>query len=447
MTKLWCELVSSTSSSMQLPKPIATQLRFSFAASLALLILNLTLPILQFAHATDVDSIVHEDHNHPLRPSLWIEGDQTIDLGWEHSEEGIDYEPEFAGIDRGIIGRRASDFIILGNNAALPKNIKPGEKQYWVFPNETLWQSPSPAPTGVLSPDGWKRSTADSIDSRIRVGMEHWHPPHIDDWETELSRRQALSTRVRTLYITLNTCLQPSANSTNPIGSPPQLLMYVSQSDRNQRPGGPDVKDSDQQLVPVQGGYANYTVNATAAVYIGVAAPNNTDFVGIWNYELAASIDAPYHPLPSEHQNLFFVDSDTNSALLVTTNMTQTEPDDPLYQKWMTTPPLFSMFAHNENDSAIKGLENSYCGLKHNAQILANKNGQNTGRVDVGITNRGPGNKPKEQFHIKSLNGSSTYYGFLAMDGNLTHEGGGVVGGGGKVWKAMNFSTKAGTFG
>lgn len=432
---------------MQLPKPIATQLRFSFAASLALLILNPALPILHFAHATDADSIVHEDHNHPLRPSLRIEGDQTIDLGWEHSEDGGDYEPEFTGIDRGIIGRAAPEIILLGNNAPLPKNIKPGEKQYWVFPNETLWHSPSPAPTGVLLPDGWKRSTADNIDSRIREGMKDWHPPHIDEWETELARRQALSTRVRTLYITLNTCLQPSANSTNPIGSPPQLQMYVSLSDRNQRPGGPDVKDSDQVLVPVQGGYANHTVNATAAVYVGVAAPNNTDFVGIWNYELAASIDAPYHSYASEHQNLFFVDSDTNSALFVTTNMTQTDSNDPLYQKWMTAPPPFSMFAHNENDSSIKGLENSYCGLKQNAQILANKNGQNTGRVDVGMTNRGPGNKPKEQFHIKSLNGSSTYYGFLAMDGNLTHEGGGVVGGGGKVWKAMNFSTKAGTFG
>ena len=429
---------------MQLPKLISTQSRFSFAVSLALSVLNLALPILQLAHATGTDSIIPGDHNHPLRPNSQIEGVHSNDLDSDQVEEITDYEPVFAGIDRGIIGRASPEIAVLGNNAAKPRNIQPGEKQYWVFPNETLWGSFSPAPTGALSPEGWKRSMAND-NSRIQNGVEDSQLPHVDGRETELTRRQAPNTRVRILYVTLNTCLQPSANSTNPTGPPPQLQMYVSLSDRNQRPGGPDVKDSDQQQVSVQGGYANLTVNASAAVYIGVAAPNNTDFIGIWNYELAASIDAPYHSYASEHQNLFFIDSDTDSALLVTSNMTQADSDDPLYQKWMTTPPPFSMFAHNENDSAIKGLENSYCGLKHNAQLVANKNGQNTSRVDVGMTNRGPGNKPKEQFHIKSLNGSSTYYGFLAMDGNSTREGGGVVGGGGKVWKAMNFSTKSGT--
>ena len=431
---------------MQPFKLSENQSRFTtcLAPSLTFLIGYLALFNLQLAHATETGSITHEDHNHPLLPNLRIEIDQSNNLGWQQSEGSSDYEPEFAGIDRGIIGRASPEITILGNNAARPRNIQPGEKQYWVFPNETLWGSLLPTPTGVLSPDGWKRNAADDNDSRIPVEGEDWHLPQADQRRTELSRRQALSTGVRTLYVTLNTCLQPSANSTDPIGPPPQLEMYVSLSDRNQRPGGPDVKDSAQQQVPVQGGFGNLTVNATAAVYIGVAAPNNTDFVGIWNYEVAASIDAPYHSYASEHQNIFFIDSDTDSALLVTSNMTQANPDDPLYSKWMTTPPPFGMFAHNENDSAIKGLENSYCGLRHNAQIVANKNGQNTSRVDLGMTTRGPGSKPKEQFHIKSLNGSSTYYGFLAMDGNLTHAGEGVVGGGGKVWKAMNFSTKSG---
>lgn len=435
------------SSSMKLFNLLAIQSRFtaSFATSLSFLIGYLLLSSLQIAHATEGASIIHEDHNHPLLLNLRIEGEHTTSLDWQQDEGSSDYEPEFAGIDRGIIGRALPEITVLGNNAVRPRNILPGDKQYWVFPNETLWGSLSPAPSGVLSPEGWKRTTGDHNDSRIRTGAEGWYLPHADEVETELSRRQASTNRIRTLYVTLNTCLQPSSNSTDPIGPPPQLQLYVSLSDRNQRPGGPDVKDSDQQQVAVQGGYANLTVNATAAVYIGVAASNITDFAGIWNYELAASIDAPYHSYASERQNLFFIDSDTDSALLVTSNLTQASSDDPLYQKWMTTSPPFSMFAHNENDTAIKGLENSYCGLKHNAQIVANKNGQDTGRVDVGMTTRGPGKKPKEQFHIKGLNGSSTYYGFLAMDGNMTHEGGGVVGGGGKVWKAMNFSTKSGT--
>ena len=431
---------------MQLRNLIAARSRLLFAASLAFILLHLTLSNLPRAHATEADSIAHEDHNHPLRPNVQIKADHTNDLGWEEIEEGSDYEPDFAGVDRGIIGRASPDITILGNNVAQPKNILPGEKQYWVFPNETLWGSLSPAPTGLLSPEGWKRSTADDDDdSRTGMEVENWHSPDIAERETDLNRRQATNPKVRTLYVTLNTCLQPSANSTNAIGPPPQLQMYVSLSDRNQRPGGPDVTDPDQQQVPVQGGFANLTVNATAVVYIGVAAPNNTDFTGIWNYELAASIDGPYHSYASEHQNLFFVDSDTDSALLVTSNTTQAGSEDPLYQKWMTTPPPFSLFAHNENDSATVGLEKSYCGLKHNAQIVAHRNGQNTGSVDIGMTTRGPGNKPKVQFHIKSLNGSSTYYGYLAIRGNLTNGTGAVVGGGGKVWKAMNFSTKTGT--
>ena len=419
--------------------PIFTAFRFGFstfvAASLTFVIIHLSLLSLHVVYATDVDSIIREDHNHPLRLHLGIEVDRDSDLGWEANEGNSDYEPEFAGMDRGIIGRASPEISVLGNNAPQRSNIEAGEKQYWVFPNETLWGPHSAVTSGVLLPEGWKRSWTEENDQRIHKEVEGRRPDYAGDLQVDLERRQDVRNGARILYITFNTCLQPSGNFTDTIGPPPQLLLYVSLSERNQRPGGPSVKDPNQQLVPVQGGFANLTLNAPGTVYIGVAAPNNTDFLGLWNYELAASIDAPYHSYGSEDPNLLFVDSDTDSALLVTSNMTQADPDDPLYQKWMKISPPFSMFAHKENDLAIKGVENSYCGLKHNAQIVAHNNG----KIDVGMTNRGLGSKPKEQFHIQSLNGSSTYYGFLAMEGK------GVVGGGGKVWKAMNFSTKSGT--
>lgn len=427
---------------MQFPKLTPLQSRFaaSFAASLVLVILYLALSNPHIAYAADADTIIQEDHNHPLslgreRTDLRIESPSFDDI--EH--EGI-YEPDFPSIDRGIIGRAQAEITALGNNAPQPRNIVAGDTQYWVFPNDTLWGPLSPATSGLPSPVGWKREELSGDVQRSGLGWDH---DYVGGLDTELKKRQDVGNKVRTLYITLNTCLQPSANSTKPTGAPPQLQIYVSQSDRVQRPG-PDIKGQDQQTVIVQGGFANTKLNVTGAVFVSVSAPNSSDFTGIYNYELAASIDAPYHSYGSNSANLFFVDSDTNSALLVTNDTTQANPNETLYQTWMNIAPPFSMFVNNQNDSAIRGVERSYCGMKHNAQIVADKNGQNTGRVELGMTNRGLGNKPKEQFYIKSLNGSSTYYGHLAMDGNSTNQGGGVVGGGGKVWKAMNFTTKSG---
>ena len=91
------------------------------------------------------------------------------------------------------------------------------------------------------------------------------------------------------------------------------------------------------------------------------------------------------------------------------------------------------------SDSSILGVESSYCGLLNLAQIKANVDTQN--QNVAGMTNRGLGGKPKEQFYINNLKATSKYWGFLAMARNSTP---GVIGGGGKVWKAMNFTTKTG---
>jgi calcium channel MID1 len=183
----------------------------------------------------------------------------------------------------------------------------------------------------------------------------------------------------------------------------------------------------------------NATVEATSDVYISVAAPNSTSFSGIYNYELAASIDGYFHQVDTLQPFLFFIDSDVGSALLVTNNVTQSASNSTNYKEWMDITPPYTIFVSNTNDSSIQGLERSYCALNQLAQIGKGKNG-----VEVGMTNRGLGKKPKEQFYVTGLNRSSTYYGFLAMDGNSTNSGNGVIGGGGKVWQGMNFTTKAG---
>lgn len=405
---------------MQFPKLTPLQSRFaaSFAASAVLVILYLTLTSPRFAYAADIDSILREDHNHPIiyaNPDV----DQEIEVGGTLDSL---YEPEFAGVDRSIIGRAPAGVSALANNAPGLSNINAGETQNWVFPKEALAGPLSPPTPGLPSPVE-RRSDDDQV-------------------RQELRKRQDGS---RTLYVTLNTCLQPSLNSSSATPqAPPQLQLYVSKSSSLENPG-PGQDSSGQDQVDVQGGYAGIQIDAEDDVFIGVAAPNTTTFSGIWNYELAASIDAPYHSVDNA-TNLYFVDSDNAAALLVTNDTTQAFPNETLYQTWMALPPPFIMFANNQNDSSILGLKNSFCGLNNYAQIRDAVNGRETGNVSMTMTNRGIGNKPKQQFYVSGLNGSSTYYGFLAMNGNSTASGNGVVGGGGRVWQAMNFTTKTRMF-
>ena len=68
----------------------------------------------------------------------------------------------------------------------------------------------------------------------------------------------------------------------------------------------------------------------------------------------------------------------------------------------------------------------------------------NSNHVQMGMVTRGLGNKPKQQFYATGLNSSSQYRAFLAMNGNSTASGNGVVGGGGKVWgPGIDFTTKS----
>ena len=407
---------------MQSPKLTPLQSRFaaSLAASVILVVFYLSLSNPHFAYALETDSIRQGDRNHPLLLDLYDRLDLAEQYEWDDDEVEQKYEPEFSGLDRGIIGRAPSELTSLGNNAPGKSNIQGNEQQYWVFPNETLWGPQSPATLGLPSP--------------LEDGT---------DWGTSqnLQKRQDTAQSPRLVYISLSTCDQPSSNSSNPNGAPPQLELYISQSSSNPKPG----PENYEIVVPVDGGFGNWTLdNATNDIYFGVLAPASSNFNGVYNYELTVSIDAPY----ASYLNttfLYFVDSDTNSALLVTNDTTNAPSNSSIYQRWMSMSPPFSVFAQNQNDTAILGIHRSFCGLKNHAQIIGNPIGQPASSVEVNMTARA-GGQPKEQFYIQDLNGSSAYYVFPAIDGNSTQSGGGVVGGGGMVWAPTNFTTKSGTY-
>ncbi|KAL2003899.1 hypothetical protein VTN02DRAFT_1748 [Thermoascus thermophilus] len=404
---------------MQLPKLTPLQSRFAatFAATSFLLVLYLVLSNPRFAYAADVPSLTHEDRNYPVAIRDAYQGDEEGRAEWALSLDDVDDDDEAQESD--IVRRAPQGVIALANNEFQHKDIKIGEVQWFVLPKKVVTGPKAPKTPGLPAtlPDPAGASEEDNLH--------------------ELKRRDDdLSKRSTTVYISLNTCSKPDVISTDlgSVDSFPQLVVYVSQS--LQYPG-PGEDSSRQESHSADGGYLGTTVDAGGDVYIGVAAPNTTAYSGTYTYDLAASIDAYFHTFNNESSFLYYIDGDINAALLVTDNVTHSAPNSTNYQAWMNITPPYTVFASNFNDTSIAGLHKSYCALNQHAQI---KKGSNN--VEVGMTNRGLGNKPKEQFYITGLNRSSHYYGFLAMEGNSTKSGNGIVGGGGQVWKAMNFSTK-----
>ena len=386
------------------------------------MILYLILSNPHFAYATDVDSIIQKDHNHPLSLQKIIHEDDFEDLDSDHESKHVLYEPEFAGLGRSIIGRADAQVPqTLSNNVPGKLNINPGDVQYWTFPKTSL-SAPLSSATPVIPPNHDKRETAP------RTGY-----PENGARNAELKRRQNLDIRV---HVTLNTCDQPSAA---PGTTPPQLRFFISQSNHNP---GPNANDMSVNEVPVNGGFSYYTNPTSTDLYLGIAAPpGSSGLTGEYNYEITASIDAPY-AFYEGYTNLYLVDSDSKAALFVSNNLTNgSNSSSASYTEWMDSPPPFSVFVHNQNDPSILGLEQSYCGLKNKAQIQGGIT--DLANVEVGMTTIGGGN-PKQQFYVQGLNRSSSYHAFMALNTNYTTPGSGNVGGGGTVWNVTNFNTMSG---
>ena len=348
------------------------------------------------ADATHEDLITQEDHNHHRLLQL---SEQL-----RYGAGGGTYEPDFIGVDRSIIGRAPTDDQALVNNVPAKLNIEQGQSQFWSFSSQALSGPKSPQTTGL--PSAFPNQTNYAANA---------------------------SSDGTTLYISLNACLQPSPQSPDTKGAPDQLKLYVSTSSDNQQPDN----NNHDYAVPVDGGFAWLNITSVKSnVYIGVVAPNVQGFTGVYNYELTASIDGFYASYYDQTE-LYFVDSDTTSALLYTSDTTNSNSSTLVYKNWMSlNPPPFSLFVQNQNNPSLLGMQKSYCALKNFAQVSMTD-------VDTIMTSLNNG-QPQQQFHAKTLNGSSSYYAILAVDGNSTDSGSGVVGGGGIVWDTLNFTTKQG---
>jgi calcium channel MID1 len=430
---------------MPFPKlsPLQSRLAASLVASIIVFVVYLTLSSSHFAYASEIDSIKPEDHNHERLLGSYILHGEVGDI----EEQEVSYEAEFFGTDRGIIGRADTgpQYTELLNNAPQRMEVVPGGSTVYFFvQNSTLSGKPSGDQTGLPSPVRLLLRTENQVEEpRIpNLGSQEKIPSEEGTGNTILHSRQTGPT---TLYISLNTCQQPSdpTDIGGTKGAPPQLQLYVSQSSINTLPG-PDQSTDTQRQIPVVGGFANVTLQASGTVYIGVAAPSTTTFTeGNYTVEIAASIDAPFHSYIANSSNLYLIDSDMTSALLVTKNLGNST-NGTLFDEWMNLKPPFSIFAVNTNRTFIAGVQNSYCGLKTYADIAGVQGGAHSDEVQTSISNSTGSPYPKQQFLMQGLNGSSSYNGILAMTGNSTSSGAGVVGGGGRVWQSTKFQTQAG---
>jgi len=422
---------------MRLPKLSQLQARFiaCLAGSIVLFAVYYALSSPRFAYAVELDIVDFkslegaEDHNwerignHETSQSfLGLEeygeiieqSTATVDRGvssWIDSSEGAkeeDVEKQPSVLRRATPSPTAS--ALPGSNNAINLNIEAGQKQNWTISNITTWLPKTPSPAGLPSTFGSANTSS-------------------------LYSQENGTTQV---FISINTCLQPLWNGTGPQAeSPPQLSIIVT---------APDYDLS----VNLDQGFANVTFNATSYIDITIEAPSlDGNFAGGWNYELAASVDNYYHNVDlNPDPSLYWVDSDTTSALLVTANLTYEDPTSVVYQQWMNTSNPFIVYVQNsEYANVIDGVRNSFCGLQ-NSPIEFTANPQDPqgiiSKVQMGMITRST--QPQQQFHVESLNGSASYEVILAMQGNSSARGEGVVGGGGWVSQARSLNTKSGEY-
>lgn len=409
--------------------PHLTPLQSRFAASFLALVLvaivfwSLSNP--HFAYASELqddgagNSRPGEDHN-------WHRIEERRLL-----EDGIGEDEA----DSMLVARQGSneqeEVAISGNNEPNQLNIEAGQTARWTY-SETLLRGPyGEKGAGLPTPLFHKDVVEEDAHSELKK-------------RSVIEERQA-SSEPRKVYISMNTCLQPSYSGTgSQTSAPPQLTLYVATSGNNKNPG--PASGGEQSVVPLDEGFAHINLTATTGFNMAIHAPDlPTDFTGVWNYELAVSIDDYYHRAQDDKQFLLQVDTDTQAALVVTDNLTQADADTDEYKDWMHANNPFMIYASNSNYTKTLGLTKSFCGLKNNAQLQSKStdpNGTIT-HIIMDMTDRGLGNKPKQQFYVSALNASSMYSGIVAMDGNSTASGKGVIGGGGTVWQSINWTTKA----
>ncbi|KAL8673850.1 MAG: hypothetical protein Q9168_001762 [Polycauliona sp. 1 TL-2023] len=359
--------------------------------------------------ATDAGPAVQEDHNHHRLLDLLAQPDT---FHHQHRRD-ISYEPHFAALDRGIIGRAPAAVTSLASNAPEPMNIEPGDIQYWTFPKTSL-QAPYAEPAFDLPLN---------LSATNTTALEY----HL----IQLAQKQTTTATTRSVWLSISVCDQPTSATAGIAGIPPQLEVYLSRSANNQQPD----QQRNDQVILVQGGYGHVNLSSVSDdLWIGVGAPQAPDgFEGVYNYELAASTDSLYTTYFNGDPNYPITawDTDSNSSILSTSDITNSLANTTNFTRWMAMdPPPFSVYVYGQADLSFLSLNRSICGLRNHAMV---KNSDNSMMVKIG-------GQPKQLFYVNGLNSSTSYYAILTLEGG---PGNSTAGGGGTIWEATTFTTKS----
>lgn len=456
---------------MQLPKltPLQSRLLASFIATCILVVIWIEFQPKYFVYAAELPSVLEDgahgqfgqaippdDANIPIiergredqargeeaRGGSGYSPILEADHGEEETPQDMGYSPDFAYFDRSLIGRAPPGVVILTNNVKKEEDSNPGTTRNFVLEKSQL--KARRAEEGARFPAPLDERGVENIAERGVRGVVDGD--HEDEVEGERLEKRQSGTQV---WISANTCRQPlPTTSIITEADSPQLTLWISNSTRNQKPGPSSTNDLAIAPVKFQGGYANFTLQTTSDIFIGVSAPLLTDgWAGSWHFEVAASVDGYYHSYREDETFLFMVDTDSESALFITPNITANN-DTASIDKWKNMDPFpFIMYTQpNDKWGSMTGMERSFCAL----QVSMTQETNTT--VDSSITTKfgeWPINSAKGQFHVQGLKNGTAYQGFLAINGTaqgLEIAGKGVVRNGGQVWRQFNWTTKAGTF-
>jgi calcium channel MID1 len=391
-----------------------------------------------FVHAVDVPTAPEQRDVPYAEPLLAVADSIHNDEDKIKFEQSGGYTPNFAYFARSLLGRQAEEVGKLKNDERMESDINPETTVYFVLEKSQLQARGSPV--GLLNVLDARDSENDFTSEWVENG-EYQNAAMDPEVPGEaLNVRQASETKK--VWVSANTCKQPLPGNNASSTGAPQLILYVSTSAQNQKPGpgSTDNLVTNKTGIPFDNGYISFEVNATSDIYIGISAPKlNENWFGSWHFEVAASTHGSYHSYNRTNPFLFMVDTDSESTLFITYNLTDSNKAEDI-AKWNRSNP-FAMYAFPAGRSPVTGMENSYCALKQQF------NSTNNITVDTQITTKFGAGYPKSQFNVHNLSNAQTYNGYLVVEGNqdtVDLPGVGRVRAGGKVFQQFNWTTKAG---
>lgn len=420
------------------PRHVRSKLLAYFAATCLLIVACSSSQSPAFANAVEIPAASEQEQlSHLESPLLAVDEYAQVSDGAVKGEQSHGYAPDFAYFARSLLGRQAEEVGKLKNDKKMEADISPETTVFFVLEKSQL-QGRNEA--GALSDALSARSSFASFTSEEQEEAELEN--RVEEGERT---REALKTRQTTgemVWVSANTCRQPLPGNNASSTGAPQLTLYVSTSAQNQKPGPNSTENlaTNKTGIPFDNGYVSFEVNATSDVYIGISAPElNENWFGSWYFEIAASTNGSYYSYNRTNPFLFMVDTDSESTLFITYNLTDSNKAEDV-AKWKKSNP-FNMYAFPAGRSPVTGMENSYCALKQHFDTTNNIS------VETQITTKFGAGFPKSQFNVHNLSNAQTYNGYLVVEGNqetVDLPGVGRVHAGGKVFQQFNWTTKAG---